>query len=94
MGTMLPSRAAALERARYLVVRAQLLAVGREGEQPAGGVHHAADLQPIVVADLPGAHALARAHHVAVAAFDAEFQETFLSLYDHRYNREHVYLAN
>lgn len=62
---------------RYLVVGAQLLAVGREGEQPAGGIHHAADLQPVVVADLPGAHALARTHHVAVAAFDAEFQKQF-----------------
>lgn len=79
---------------QYLVVRAQLLAVGREGEQPTGGIHHAADLQSAVAASLPGARALARTHHVAVAAFDAEFQRTFLSLYDHTCNRKHVYLAN
>ena len=59
----------------YLIVCAQLLAVGREGEQPTGGVHHAANLQAVVVASLPGAQALTRTHHIAVAAFDAELQK-------------------
>lgn len=58
-----------------LVVCAQLLAIGGECEQPTGGIHHAPDLQAIVVASLPGAHALARTHHIAVAAFDAELKK-------------------
>lgn len=58
----------------HLIVRAQFLAVGSERQQPAGSVHHAADLQAIIVTSLPGTHALACTHHVAVAAFDAEFQ--------------------
>lgn len=80
-----------------LVVCAQLLAIGGECKQPTGGIHHAPDLQAIVVASLPRAHALTRTHHIAVAAFDAEFQKkknTFSSSYDHRHDRKHVYLAN
>lgn len=89
-GSTLPSRPT------DLVVRAQLLAIGGECEQPTGGVHHTPDLQAIVVASLPRAHALACTYHIAVAAFDAEFQKknTCSSLHDHRQDRKHVYLAN
>lgn len=59
----------------YLIVCAQFLAIGNEREQPAGSIHHTADLQSIIVASLPGAHALTRTYHIAVAAFDAEFQK-------------------
>lgn len=59
----------------HLIIGAQFLAVGREGEQPTGSIHHAANLQAIVVASLPRAQALTRTHHVAIAAFDAELQK-------------------
>ena len=59
----------------HLIIGAQFLAVGREGEQPTGSIHHAANLQAVVVASLPRAQALTRTHHVAIAAFDAELQK-------------------
>ena len=58
----------------HLIIGAQFLAVGREGEQPTGSIHHAANLQAVVVPSLPRAQALTRTHHVAIAAFHARSQ--------------------